>query len=164
MRPGVCLPGEATGPAANPVLTVEGAGANSSLGHTVGSAGDVNHDGYADVLINEPKYSDDRYPERGRILLFLGGAKGPSTAPDWQMVGPMSYARYGFSFSALGDIDGDGFDDIVVSSVQYSEGKRTNVGMIEVFSRLSPGARNEAALARDRGRTRLSFRSRGDGG
>jgi len=125
--------GSATGPAAHPVFTVEGAGANSSLGHTIGSAGDVNHDGYADVLINEPKYSDDRYPERGRILLFLGGAKGPSTAPDWQMVGPMSYARYGSSFSALGDIDGDDFDDIVVSSVQYSEGKRTNVGMIEVF-------------------------------
>jgi len=125
--------GSANGPAASPVLIVDGAGTNSSLGNTVGGAGDVNHDGYDDVLINEPRYSDDRYPERGRILLFLGGAKGPSPAPDWQMVGPISYAHYGSSFDALGDIDGDGFDDMVVSAVQYSEGKRTNIGMIEVF-------------------------------
>jgi hypothetical protein len=125
--------GSVNGPAANPVLTVEGALTNSFFGNTAGGAGDVNHDGYADVLISEPRYTDDRYPERGRILLFLGGAKGPSKTPDWQMLGPVSYAHYGTSFDALGDIDGDGFDDIVVSSEQYSEGKRTHIGMIEVF-------------------------------
>src|SRR5262249_43376987 len=106
---------------------------NANLGQTVGGAGDVNHDGYADAIICEPMYSDERYPERGRVLLYLGGPHGPSQAPDGQLEGPISYAHFGSSYVSLGDVDGDGFDDIAVTTAQYSIGKRLHLGMLEVY-------------------------------
>ncbi|HKW15478.1 MAG TPA: FG-GAP-like repeat-containing protein [Candidatus Krumholzibacteria bacterium] len=125
--------GSANGPSQEPALTVVGAGTNFSLGTTVGGAGDVNGDGYADALIGEPRYSDQRYPERGRILCYLGGPHGPSRQPDWEMRGPVAYCDYGYNFYTLGDVDGDGFDDIAVTGFQYSEGNRSRLGMVEVF-------------------------------
>jgi hypothetical protein len=125
--------GGATGPSDHPAWTYDGANVNSHLGHIVSGAGDVNRDGYDDALVGEPEYSDPNRPERGRALLFLGGPNGLAPSPAWQAAGPVSYAEFGFGLGRLGDIDGDGYDDIVVTAPDYTEGKRTHLGMVEIY-------------------------------
>ncbi len=130
--------GNASGASEEPVWAFEGANANAYMGHCVAGAFDVNHDGYADIIAGEPKYNDEKRPERGRAVIFYGGRDGPSTTPDWQVRGAAAYMHFGYTVCGLRDIDGDGFDEVVVGSSQYSDGKSTHLGAAEVF-RGGPG-------------------------
>jgi hypothetical protein len=80
----------------------------------VASAGDVNGDGYSDVLVGKP---GEGTMSAGIAYLYLGSATGliltmPRTlaSPD----GPTSF--FGASVTSLGDIDGDGYDDFAVAA------------------------------------------------
>jgi hypothetical protein len=121
------------GASPEPVWTFDGAGANSQLATTVGGAGDVNRDGFDDIVIGEPQYSDAARPERGRVLVFFGGPHGPSSSPDWQAMGPVAYMRFGYMAIGVGDVDADGFPDIAIGAHQYTDGKRVHLGAVEVY-------------------------------
>jgi hypothetical protein len=125
--------GGARGVGAEPAWTFEGAGVNAHLGTVVGGAGDINRDGFADLVIGEPQYSDEGRPERGRALLFLGGPNGPSHTPDWQALGPVAYMHLGYAAIGIGDLDGDGLGEVAVGAPQYTEGKRIHLGIAEVY-------------------------------
>jgi hypothetical protein len=125
--------GGPNGPGDKPGWTFEGAGSNSHLTTEVGGAGDVNGDGYPDAVVGEHLYSDPKHPERGRVLVFLGNPQGFKSAPDWVAYGPVAYAHFGFRAIGIGDINGDGFDDIAIASPQYTDGKRAHLGMVEVY-------------------------------
>lgn len=88
----------------------------AAFGSSVASAGDVNADGYADVIIGAPKYSDGQ-DEEGKALLYLGGASGLASGPAWTMEPDTYYARVGTSVSSAGDTNGDGYGDVVVGAV-----------------------------------------------
>jgi hypothetical protein len=93
--------------------------AEARFGTSVASAGDVNGDGFADVVIGAPSAHGGN-PYSGRAYLFLGGAVGLSSAPDWTSVGDdQAYSEYGATVASAGDIDGDGFGDIVVGSPYF---------------------------------------------
>ena len=136
--------GGAHGVSTQPVWTFDGAGPNSQLGNTVAGA-DVNGDGYSDVLLGEPQYSEVSRPERGRVLIFYGGAHGPLRIPDWQALGPVAYSHFGFYVVGVGDVDGDGFNDIAISAPQYTDGKRIHLGMVEIYRGGKHGCETRAA-------------------
>ncbi|SFE65026.1 integrin alpha [Nitrosomonas sp. Nm166] len=90
--------------------------------YSVSSAGDVNGDGFDDVIVGDP-YSSSYYS--GASYVVFGKASGFSAAVDlsnlngsngFRMDGVGAYDNSGASVSGAGDINGDGFDDVVVGA------------------------------------------------
>ena len=118
---------EAFGP---PALTLPGTGHESYdyppdwLGQAV-AVGDINGDGYSDLILGDPRYSTDVYgtpgSQIGRVLVYLGSPAGLDSQPatiiegdeqDWY-----SYSVcLGTNVAFIGDVDGDGYGDIMVSA------------------------------------------------
>ncbi|MBN1900889.1 FG-GAP repeat protein [Candidatus Sumerlaeota bacterium] len=88
------------------------------FGHSVACAGDVNGDGYSDVIIGAPDY-DNGHPDEGRIFLYMGGANGLATNYTWWSESNQVNAYYGNSVSTAGDVNGDGYADVIVGSPYY---------------------------------------------
>ena len=89
---------------------VEGEQPTRTFGPFV-AAGDVDGDGFDDLLIGDPLFDGD-FDNSGRITIHRGSAAGLSQSPDWTVEGGASDARLGPVF-AVGDVNGDGFGDIV---------------------------------------------------
>ena len=102
---------------------VEGSNNGSALGTSVAPAGDVNGDGYADLIIGEPGRPNGAVSGAGRALVFLGAGNTPSVAPAWTTVAATTNAQYGFSVSKAGDVNKDGYGDIVVGAPGSGNGQ-----------------------------------------
>jgi hypothetical protein len=92
---------------------------NASLGISVAIAADMNLDGYAEVIAGANRYSGD-LPEEGAVSLFLGRASLPPAAPDWTRLGGQEYSGFGISVRGAGDVNADGFGDLLVGANRYS--------------------------------------------
>jgi hypothetical protein len=101
-------------------LAIRGEGdPGDNYGWSVASAGDVNGDGYADVLVGAPHHTDTS-SQQGRAYLFYGNSSGISATPDWNATGVGANAYLGTSVATAGDVNGDGYSDIVVGAPGYS--------------------------------------------
>jgi hypothetical protein len=90
----------------------------------VSTAGDVNGDGYSDLIVGAPAWSDDPdgAPSKGRISVYLGSASGLVAEPAWEAAGSVAGTELGSAVSTAGDLDGDGFDDIFVAARGFTDG------------------------------------------
>jgi hypothetical protein len=73
---------------------------------TVSTAGDVNGDGYADVIVGADRYTG-AYFQEGQAFVYHGSASGPSITPDWTVSGGQWGAWLGQGVGTAGDV-GDG--------------------------------------------------------
>ena len=89
------------------------------FGWSVAGAGDVNGDGYADILVGAPGWGDDAVQE-GHAYLFYGGAGGPDATPDWEYFGDVMNARFGDCVATAGDVNADGFADVIIGAESYT--------------------------------------------
>jgi hypothetical protein len=100
-----------------PSWRVESTQDDSMLGYMVSTAGDVDGDGYDDVVVGEPGWQSGA-SRTGRVVLFRGGPDGPSTVPDWEVLGKVT-APLGVWVAPAGDVNGDGFGDLFVGDPYY---------------------------------------------
>ncbi|MBK6939160.1 MAG: FG-GAP repeat protein [Planctomycetes bacterium] len=96
---------------AEPVWLGECDQADARFGTTVVGVGDVNGDGFADVVVGAPAYDDGQLNE-GAAFLFLGTAHGLRATPSWIATGNQVHGDFGRIVAALGDVNGDGFADV----------------------------------------------------
>jgi len=90
------------------------------FGYSVATAGDVNGDGYSDVIVGAEGYSSGT----GKAYLYAGGPSGLSTAFAWTAVGEAAGDVFGCSVATAGDVNGDGYSDVIVGAPGYSAGTR----------------------------------------
>ena len=89
---------------------------DSCLGWSVGSAGDLNDDGYDDVLAGDICQDNSR----GRLLVYYGGVEGLSTSRVDVRLGNEEYDFFGAAVDGAGDVNGDGFVDVVVGAYGHN--------------------------------------------
>ncbi len=114
-----------------PHWTKYGGQENANLGISLAAAGDLNQDTYADVTIGAHQFTDDHSKE-GRAYLFYGSASGLSSAPFWWADGNKAEATFGQVLGGGGDLNRDGYLDLVVGAPGYRIGE-TIVGRTFVF-------------------------------
>ncbi|MEW5986174.1 MAG: FG-GAP-like repeat-containing protein [Chloroflexota bacterium] len=105
--------------------------ATSEFGRSVSAAGDVNGDGYSDVVVGAPLF-DNGQADEGQVFVYYGSATGPSATADWTEDSDQAGANYGYAVSAAGDVNGDGYDDLVVGAYHYTN-TQLNEGRVFVY-------------------------------
>lgn len=114
--------GSATGLSVVPDWTAESDQAGAELGHSVSNAGDVNGDGFSDVIIGASGYDNDQTDE-GRAFVYHGSDFGLSITPDWTAEADQADASFGYSVSTAGDVNGDGYADVIIGANNYGNGQ-----------------------------------------
>jgi len=94
-------------------------------GQSVAGAGDVNGDGYDDFLIGS-RNNGEGGPNAGQAYLILGHASGWSMDMDLadvdaSFIGEDPGDRSGWWIAGAGDVNGDGYDDILIGA--YGDGE-----------------------------------------
>jgi hypothetical protein len=131
--------GSATGISITASDTLEANQSNSFYGHSVASAGDVNGDGFSDVVVGAYNY-DGVSQNEGAAFVYLGSQSGVVSAPHATLHGEHTNSGFGISVSTAGDLNADGYSDLVVGSPAYTNAQGKAGGAIIVYLASSQGA------------------------
>ncbi|WP_310620303.1 cadherin-like domain-containing protein [Flexibacterium corallicola] len=114
-------------------FVIESNAANDGHGQIISSAGDVNGDGFDDIIMGAPfgagrgGLSGDPYSAGEAYVVFgsqtvTGDLNLSSLTPNQGFViqGSRADDTVGYSVSGAGDVNGDGFDDMVVSAPLFT--------------------------------------------
>jgi predicted nucleic acid-binding Zn-ribbon protein len=95
-----------------------------NAGTSVAGSGDVNKDGYDDLLIGSP-FNDDNGAEAGAVYIIFGKISGWAMdtdlkASDARLLGSFKDDRVGYSVAGAGDVNADGYDDVIMGAYYSS--------------------------------------------
>ena len=112
------------------LYTLNGLAAGDGFGLSVAGAGDVNRDGWADIIVGAYNADPGALSDAGQATVYSG--KNGSVlytfngraAGDW----------FGWSVAGAGDVNKDGFSDLVVGAYRADPRTGVNAGQATVFS------------------------------
>ena len=115
---------------------IDGAAAGDSAGSSVASAGDVNGDGFLDMIISANGASPSGRTAAGSAFVVYGGASGPvdmdlaglSAQQGFRIDGAAAGDGGGLLVATAGDVNGDGYADMIVGAWQADPGGRPDAG------------------------------------
>ena len=79
------------------------------------TAGDVNGDGFSDVIVGAPVTTTAR-TTRGGPSSTSARRRGSPQPPAWTAESDQANANFGYSVATAGDVNGDGFSDVIVGA------------------------------------------------
>lgn len=94
------------------IWNLKGSNAGLRLGYSVASAGDVDFDGHADVLIGIPFASPGITTEAGSVIIVSGATSATLRTYN----GTQDFAMFGASVANAGDVDGDNRPDQIIGA------------------------------------------------
>ena len=125
----------------------DGAAPGDRFGAAVDGAGDVDGDGVPDLVIGAPMtYAPAAY--RGSVFVYSGATYALIHRIDGH---PVTAKALGSSVAGVGDIDGDGFDDILAGAPLAAGNQATTSPASPCCSRARPAC--ASCASRDRGRS-----------
>lgn len=110
------------------LYTFRGDTAGDNLGCAVAGAGDVNADGWADVIVGAD-HDDPTGTSSGSAIVF----SGKNGAQLYKFAGDAATDLFGSSVGGAGDFDKDGFADLLVGAT-WDDNSGINAGSLRVFS------------------------------
>ena len=98
---------------------------------------DLNGDGYTDLVVGAPFYE-----ATGAVYIYMNGPKGitnnPQQTPRFKIEGQEAEGRFGFALANAGDLNNDGYADLVVGAPYEESGKVYVFNGAEKFNDPSP--------------------------
>ncbi len=138
-----------------PAAMLESNQASANFGAAVASAGDVNGDGYSDVIVGAYTY-DNGESNEGAAFVYLGSAAGISTTPAAMLESNQASANFGYSVAGAGDVNGDGYSDVIVGAYMYDNGQ-ADEGAAFVYHGSAAGISTMAAAMVERNQASANF-------
>ena len=128
---------------------------NTRLGLVVSAAGDVNGDGYADVMAGIQNYDANGNSSVGRAYVVFGGPSfsgtfdlaGINGSNGFFIQGIEAYDEVGYSMSELGDVNGDGIDDIIIGTSGVTHSGQSGYGESYVIFGKTTGFSAQISIA-----------------
>src|SRR5688572_10793314 len=111
-------------------LTFTGQAAFDQFGFSGDGAGDFNGDGFADVIVGAYQHSPG-ISVAGRAYIYFGGPTADAVA-DLILNGVASGDNFAYSVAGAGDVNGDGYADVIVGAIG-SDGNGVDSGRAYVF-------------------------------
>jgi hypothetical protein len=103
--------------------TLTGGDVEHRFGWSVSTAGDINNDGYSDIIVGAPYEMDTQGTDAGAAYVFMGSSSGigdlSSSKADFRLSGASYHGFAGWSVATAGDVNGDTYDDIIVSAPNH---------------------------------------------
>jgi hypothetical protein len=117
-------------------FVINGASADDRSGRSVSSAGDMNNDGFDDLIVGADQADPNGRDDSGASYVVFG--KGDNTAVELSAIasgsggfvinGRANGDRSGFSVSSAGDVNKDGIDDVIIGAISGDTHQRIDAG------------------------------------
>lgn len=145
--------GSETGLSPTAINTMTGESAFMTLGSAFSLSFDWNRDGIQDIVAGARYDSPSGLHFAGSVRAYFGGTGALRSTHDAIIAGLDADSLFGHSVASVGDVDGDGIDDLAVGAPQGPSPSASNAGFVQLFLRgimaIDPALRRNGVSAVD---------------